>query len=158
MKTLRTIALIIVLAGLAGCGKSGQIADQPVPKAPESSAMALHGAEMFVTVRRDSGTNHLTVGLTASTIAVTKEVLNPEDKALVTPTFLRHESGNDVYRFELEYPLGTDSASVTVKEVSFDGRDPATVFAYPHLTVAILPKGSSEQAAAADGADAAVEP
>ena len=145
MRTTTLIAMMTLATVLTGCGRDDQADGLRVPEDANVDRVDRYKAELYMTTTRASGTNHLTVSLMPGTISATKEVLNSEDKALVAPTFLRHEAGKDVYRIERRYPLGADSESVAAKEIAFDGKVPVIVFDDSFLTVVLQARGNSEQ-------------
>jgi hypothetical protein len=61
-------------------------------------------------------------------------------------SFLRRESGADVYRVEWEFKTNSGSSSAKVAELSFDGVTPAKLAINEQLIISIEPEDSSDEA------------
>lgn len=149
-KSMKPAALFLSLL-MIGCGQvqdktaNNDSATEKTKLAEESAANARqHEAEMDVTTVEDTPVT-FTVWLSTSTVGATKGFTNGE-RAEVTPVFLRHVEGNDVYRIECRYPLDSDLPSKTIKEILFNGTEPVTTsFPKENLIVTVRPKQESEQ-------------
>ena len=62
-------------------------------------------------------------------------------KASITPVFVEHKDGHDIYNVRCKYPLDSDLPSETTKELRFDGTSSVTAdFPAQKLMITIYPK------------------
>ncbi len=139
------LMLLMVATCLLGCdhgSDNGPSSTKPTEKdavAEKSSEYTReHAAEMVITAL-DGDSGELTLSLTPATVGAKKGFDN-DTEASVTPVFLLSQAGSDVYRIECKYPLGSEMASKTAKEITFDGVETAAVkFPNENLSVTIRP-------------------
>ncbi|GHB92596.1 hypothetical protein [Cerasicoccus arenae] len=142
---MKSIALLLCLL-FTGCDQTSDEAANntstiETTKLAEKGAANVrqYEAEMDITTVEDTSVT-FTIWLSTLTEGATKSFTNGE-RAEVTPMFLRHVEGDDVYRIECKYPLDSDSPSKTIKEIRFNGTEPvSTNFLKENLVITVRPK------------------
>jgi hypothetical protein len=177
MTRLMLISLVLLACLGGGCRTKDKHDESSVPVelASEEEGIPVHRAEIHVIRRGPSGQSSVTAWLVSENLikadsstegqtTITAKQWSKESTSLtvevganrecvISPRFIKHESGSDIWRFELGYTSETSAGTQQTTreaEVSFNGREPVTVIEDEVHEIIVRPRRDSGEFAPAD--------
>ena len=165
--------LLLGLLVVTGCKKQQQPPPAPKEETKLVHRVPLHLAEIHMERRTNSGQSSVTMTLSSShtskttvqrheSLSVTSKQwetietsmnfdLEEGRKCKMSPAFLEHKEGNDIWKIELHYTTTQKHEGAQVSETShksktvgFDGINPVTISEDDHHTIIMRPRRNSE--------------